>query len=217
MKAGQPGWGGFERISNLHQTMEERFFSFENLPRQGRVLEIGCGAGQNSIELAKRGYQVVGIDFSPMAVEWAQRNAEHENCVVEFKVADVSDLSAFPADSFDLVFDGNCLHCLSGDIRTSALSEIHRVLKPGAIFFVSSMISDEEASAFPETFDVRTRILFDSGLPCRFVPTSQFIEEEIENSGFHILKRMVRNGKPFGHTCLHVQKRALTSEAMSHW
>ena len=72
--AGLPGWGGAERISKLSQCIEERFFSYTEAPRNGNLLELGCGAGNLSIELAKKGFNVHGVDFSETAITWAKAN-----------------------------------------------------------------------------------------------------------------------------------------------
>ena len=55
------------------------------------VLDLGCGRGRHSITLAKRGYQVTGVDLSPRAVETARERAEEEGLdeLTQFKVGDM--------------------------------------------------------------------------------------------------------------------------------
>jgi SAM-dependent methyltransferase len=205
-EAGLPGWGGADRIANLPKMIDERFLSFESLPRSGKLLEIGCGAGNISIELANRGYEVTGVDFSEAAIAWARENAVAAQIDVEFKVADVIDLSFYNSGSFDIVFDGNCVHCLMGEKREATFQEIFRVLKPSGLFFVSSLSSSQLNSDFPETFDARSRILFENGAPYRFIPTPEFLEREMTNSGFKVLKSYIRKDSPFSHSSIHLQK-----------
>ena len=59
--------------------------------RYNPVLDLGCGRGRHSITLAKRGYQVTGVDLSPRAVETARERAEEEGLdeLTQFKVGDM--------------------------------------------------------------------------------------------------------------------------------
>ena len=61
----------------------------EDLPR-GSVLDLGCGQGRNSVWLATRGFEVTGLDLSPVAVEQAARFAEDVGVDVEFSAADIT-------------------------------------------------------------------------------------------------------------------------------
>ncbi|MDN2502680.1 methyltransferase domain-containing protein, partial [Nocardia nova] len=56
---------------------------------QGRVLDVGTGAGEHTIALTALGYDVLGIDLSPSAVEYARRNAAAKGVpAARFRVAD---------------------------------------------------------------------------------------------------------------------------------
>jgi len=61
----------------------------EDLPR-GSVLDLGCGQGRNSVWLASRGFEVTGLDLSPVAVEQGARFAEDVGVDVEFASADIT-------------------------------------------------------------------------------------------------------------------------------
>jgi SAM-dependent methyltransferase len=52
-----------------------KIFSEFNVPRKGRVLDLRCGVGRHSILLAKRGYSVIGVDFSPAFIRKAKADA----------------------------------------------------------------------------------------------------------------------------------------------
>jgi ubiquinone/menaquinone biosynthesis C-methylase UbiE len=183
--------------------IQERFLVFNEVPRSGRLLEIGCGAGNVSIELAKLGYEVTGTDFSESAIAWAKDNAKLSLVSVGFQTADVTNLSCFEKATFDVVYDGNCIHCLVGDSRGKAFCEIRRVLKPKGIFFVRSLCFTDLDSNFPDEFDCSSNILFDSALPYRQIPTPEVLELELLNAGFETLKKFVRSDRPFGHVNIH--------------
>jgi ubiquinone/menaquinone biosynthesis C-methylase UbiE len=89
------------------------------------VLELGCGTGYFTKEIAKTGASVVAIDISPDMIRLALSYLnELEN--VECVIGNAYDL-VFPDRSFDYVIGSSVLHHL--DIA-KALKEIHRVLKP---------------------------------------------------------------------------------------
>jgi SAM-dependent methyltransferase len=68
----------------------------------GRVLDVGCGEGADAIWLAQRGWTVVAIDISEVAVGRARQAAELVGASVEWLCGDVLP-ALFPARSFDLV------------------------------------------------------------------------------------------------------------------
>jgi arsenite methyltransferase len=110
------------------------------------VLDVGCGLGRISIEIAKRlkDGRVIGIDIWDKKELWtnspekAYANAEIEGVKekVEFKYGNVLGIP-FPDNTFDLVTSSSLLNNLRGnDLKLKALFEIHRVLKPGGRFFM---------------------------------------------------------------------------------
>jgi len=100
-----------------------------------RVLEIGCGGGQNSIVLAKKGAMVSGIDFSRNQIAYAKWLAKEERVKVDFHVGDMQNLTRFPDSTFDLVITAFSLLYVKNLDKTFA--EVHRVLKEGGLFVFS--------------------------------------------------------------------------------
>ena len=94
-----------------------------------RVLELGCGAGDLSVELLRRGARLTAIDISPGMVELARSRAG----AASFVVAPAED-TGLPDASFDLVVGKWVLHHV--DVAAAA-REVHRLLGPGgrAVFF----------------------------------------------------------------------------------
>lgn len=100
-----------------------------------RVLEIGCGGGQNSVALAKKGAIVSGIDASEKQITYAKALARKEQVDADFFVGDMQDLSRFSDGTFDLVITAISLLYVESLERT--FSEVYRVLKDGGIFVFS--------------------------------------------------------------------------------
>jgi SAM-dependent methyltransferase len=62
------------------------------LPKGGNVLDLACGQGRHALELAKRGYQVMGTDLSPRFIEMAKQSAQLNSLAnAEFLVADMRE------------------------------------------------------------------------------------------------------------------------------
>jgi SAM-dependent methyltransferase len=94
------------------------------------VLELGCGTGYFTRELARSGAHVVAIDLSPELLEIAKANCSAPN--VRYEIQNAYELS-YPDAVFDSVVGSSVLHHLEIE---EALREIYRVLKPGgAIYF----------------------------------------------------------------------------------
>lgn len=72
-----------------------------NYNKTARILDIGCGTGRHSIELARRGYTVTGIDLSESMLERAKNKATEQNLIIDFQKHDARKL-AF-SNEFDLV------------------------------------------------------------------------------------------------------------------
>lgn len=100
--------------------------------RGKQILEVGCGGGQNAIVLAKWGAICTGVDPSDAQLAHA-RNLAHEHGVeVRFAKGVAEDLSAFAAESFDLVLSSFAFDYVI-DLQR-AYQEVGRVLRPGGIF-----------------------------------------------------------------------------------
>jgi SAM-dependent methyltransferase len=72
----------------------------------GPTLEIGCGTGTNAVYLAERGFEVVGVDISPLAVEQARARAQGR---CRFETLDFLN-EAPPGRPFRFIFDRGCFH-----------------------------------------------------------------------------------------------------------
>jgi SAM-dependent methyltransferase len=70
-----------------------------------RLLDLACGIGRHSLELRRRGFEVVGVDISPDLLEIAVGEAENQRLDVEFMQADLRELDL--RDDFDLVLSLN--------------------------------------------------------------------------------------------------------------
>ncbi|MCW2964159.1 MAG: Methyltransferase type 12 [Actinomycetia bacterium] len=120
--------------AKTHTHYLERFVSAGD-----RVLDVGCGPGRFTLELARLGAQVVAADISPGQLELHRRyTAAAEDAVQDRVVADVLSLP-FPDDAFDttVCYGGAVSYVL--DRAPEAVAELARVTRPGGHVLVSVM------------------------------------------------------------------------------
>ena len=95
----------------------------------GRALDLGCGRGQFTPELGRRGWEAVGVDYVPAAVEAAKgRGAEG----VTYVVGDVTDLAAADLGSFDFFLDIGCFQGFDADQRRAEGRSVTALANPDA-------------------------------------------------------------------------------------
>ncbi len=114
------------------------------LPKKGLILDAGGGPGRYTVELAKRGYDVVLLDYTPANLRFAEKQIEKAEVGRRVKgivEGSIEDLSRFPNDAFDAVIclGGPLSHILGEGYRRKAVSELVRVAKRRAPIFISVM------------------------------------------------------------------------------
>jgi SAM-dependent methyltransferase len=92
------------------------------------LLDLGCGAGENSVYFSQKGAHCIAADYSPGMVNTALQLAKVNQVKVEGKVINAMQID-FPDNTFDIVYASNLLHHLPNP--KVAIKEIYRVLKPG--------------------------------------------------------------------------------------
>ncbi|MBE9030803.1 class I SAM-dependent methyltransferase [filamentous cyanobacterium LEGE 11480] len=92
------------------------------------LLDLGCGAGENSVYFAQQGANCVASDYSPGMVDVALKLADQHGVAIAGRVINAMEID-YPDNSFDIVYAANLLHHIPDPLVT--IQEIHRVLKPG--------------------------------------------------------------------------------------
>ena len=179
------GWfTAADYISGMKAVKEDLARGFA--PRAGRLLDIGCGAGNYSLEFAARGFDVTGIDISATAIDWANERLASSNVRASFLCGDAVKMTDVPDDEFDFAFDGHFLHCILGPDRAEFLRNVRRVLRPDGFFLVRSIVWPVESSPDLE-IDKTSRIGYVDGTPYRYYPDAEALVAELSNAGFEIL------------------------------
>ncbi len=124
-------------------------FVFNHYPRDKerekiKILEVGCGAGNNLWFAAKENFQVTGIDSSKSAIEFSRNRFKEEKLQGTFLQGDFSNLP-FSDNHFDLVIDRAAITCCGWEEIEIILGEIYRVLAPSGKFLFN-VYSDQHSS-----------------------------------------------------------------------
>lgn len=95
---------------------------------KGQVLDIGCGTGENTLYLAEKGLEVLGIDRVATAIDRARGKASERGLKATFQVADALQLSAL-GKTFDTVLDSGLFHVFSDPDRERYIKGLASVVK----------------------------------------------------------------------------------------
>lgn len=114
----------------------QKAFQLAGVTTQSRILDAGCGSANHAIRLARRGYTIQAVDFSPSALELARQKTEAAGLSnnIRLQQEDLTSLS-FPDNSFDAVYCwGVLMHIPNVE---AAVKELARVVKPGGHLIIS--------------------------------------------------------------------------------
>ncbi|HEX2437602.1 MAG TPA: methyltransferase domain-containing protein [Methylomirabilota bacterium] len=100
-------------------------------PPRGRVAVVGCGRGHDARFLARHGYDVVGYDFSPIAVTAARALARRDGVTVTFEQRDIFTLGRDAAHAFDGVWEYTCYCAIDPARRDEYVRTIAAIVRPG--------------------------------------------------------------------------------------
>jgi len=103
----------------------------------GRALDLGCGRGRYTPELARRGWQAVGIDYVPAAIQAAQANSRGA-AGLSYVVGDVTRLPPANLGTFDFFLDIGCFQGLDPGQRLAEGSGVSALANPGATVLLLS-------------------------------------------------------------------------------
>jgi cyclopropane fatty-acyl-phospholipid synthase-like methyltransferase len=109
---------------------------------RGRVLDIGCGTGENALYLAALGHDVCGIDFAYAAIEQARKKSLQRGIWVNFRLVNALDLPCL-GQTFDTVIDCGLFHVLSDEGRLRLAQGLTTVLDPGGRYFMLCFCEQE--------------------------------------------------------------------------
>jgi SAM-dependent methyltransferase len=103
--------------------------------KPSEAIDLGCGTGRNSIFLAKHGFNVTGVDFSPTAIQQGQSRARKEGVKVHFIVDDLTNLH-HTKGVFDFLVDHGTFDDLTPSNRDLYIKNILPLTRTGTKFLL---------------------------------------------------------------------------------
>src|SRR6185503_6393398 len=122
-----------------------------------KVLDVGCGTGEHTILLTRLGYDVLGIDFAPHAVEQARANGAEKGVDARFEVADAMNLGDEPG--YQTIVDSALFHIFDGADRVRYVNSLHAAVRPGGLVHVLAL-SDAGRGFGPQVGETDIREAF---------------------------------------------------------
>jgi SAM-dependent methyltransferase len=147
-------WNEYSRVKYPEITADSKRFLTDALaqpwvPKNGRVIELGCGTGPILRWICKKGFNGLGIDVSKTAITMAKEQSKGLD--VKFKQADICRIDAGKIGKFDLAIDGHCLHCITGaDDRKKFFKNSFKLLKKRGVFIVMTMCCPADMKIFSD-------------------------------------------------------------------
>jgi ubiquinone/menaquinone biosynthesis C-methylase UbiE len=108
----------------------------------GTVLDVGCGTGENALELARRGLSVWGLDGAPNALRKARAKAAERHLEVSFVLGNALELERV-GRTFDSILDCGLFHVFDDPARAQYVASLHRALRPGGRYFLLAFSTEE--------------------------------------------------------------------------
>ena len=196
---GFEGWGA----DNFHNRMEGWKINIEKIKEylgncQGNLLEIGCGTGDVSRLFYGLGFNVTGVDVAETAVDWAKEKSLKNGDNIRFIASDICSTFQWEKEKYDVVIDGNCIHCILGQDRVQLLNNINSSLKQGGIFFISSIVL---SSDHDEKEENKEKLKTDIAPIERWMTTAEALEKELIDAGFILRESWINERKANSHYC----------------
>ena len=140
--AASESWNEFIRKINTGEFQknppEKDIERIIDLKPSGKVLEISIGDGVNSEYFIENGYDVHGTDISDLAIDTISKKYPDYDWIVH----DTENKFPYSDNTFDVVFSKLSLHYFSKEKIYDIIYDIHRLLKPGGVFYFMVKISN---------------------------------------------------------------------------
>ena len=108
----------------------------------GRAIDIGCGTGTNVITLARRGWEVTGVDFAPRAIKIARQKLEQAGIQARLLVEDATKWQGITGP-FDFALDLGCFHGIPQAGKPKYLEGLDRILAPNGFWLMYGFLKSD--------------------------------------------------------------------------
>jgi methyl halide transferase len=99
-------------------------------PPPGRIAVLGCGKGQDALLFSAAGFEVIGFDFAPSAIEYATNSAQARALTAQFLQHDIFDLETEFSHGFDYILEHTCFCAIDPTLRSPYVQLVKNLLRP---------------------------------------------------------------------------------------
>lgn len=150
------GFTPWEAAGEADRTVLQRLVAREEAERgsPGKALDLGCGTGMHTLELATRGWTVTGVDSNARAVARARDRLAEQGVQASVIQADVTDLRADDVGAgYDFFLDIGCFHGLTPDQQESMGRGVTALAASGATLLLLAFQRDKLPRPLPRGVD----------------------------------------------------------------
>ncbi len=141
---------------------------------RGRVLDVGCGTGENALYLASLGLEVWGIDMALSAINKAREKAKERGITVNFLVSDALKLQSLK-NRFDTVVDCGLFHVFTDEERLIFAASLSSILYAGGKYLMLCFSEYVPGSYGPRRItQAEIRATFSSGWNINYIREAKF-------------------------------------------
>jgi SAM-dependent methyltransferase len=130
----------YQKEGHVFREAFPRFFDIARIFKEhgsSTVLDLGCGNGRHVVHLAKEGFSATGLDISPSGLGLTQSWLHDERQEAALVLADMRLPLPIGSGTFDAILSTQVIHhALLAEVQ-STIAEIHRILAPGGLAFVT--------------------------------------------------------------------------------
>ncbi len=196
-RRGETGWDLGGETPVLRELLQRGSFPVpaQDAGRKGRILVPGCGYGHDVVLLARRGYDVVAVDFAPEPLGWLGEQLSRKGLAAQLLCVDLFELPQHLSEPVDAVWEYTCYCALDPRRRDEYFAILRQVLRAqgwlvGLFFPLSSEplgegppfpVSREEVLAFGQRhgFVLRQRLVPQSSHPARRGREELFVFQKV--------------------------------------
>ena len=179
-------------FQNILQYELNNFISL--LPKNAKILDVGCGSGKDVQYFMDYGFQAVGIDASENMI----REAKKKVADGDFKIMNLFSLD-FPKESFDAAWVLDTVSFIDKADMPKFLSSLYDVLKNSAVIFISARQGVGET-------EIEYEKLGNSKINIAFFYQEE-MEELLGKNGFEILNLFTQDGEEFTWINVYARKK----------
>lgn len=131
------------KMGKKHSLLVEKLLNFK---QEGKILDLGCGNGRNSIFLSEKGFEVTSIDISKENIETIKSVSKNIKAIV-------ADISTYKIEEdYDVIISTAVLHFLNQSVSKSIINQMKEHTKKEGINIISVFTEDNPSKRFPNLF-----------------------------------------------------------------